>query len=83
MTIGSVVAITFVGAIVGLLTSLLFRADSFNTLIYFIVAILGSLLAGALVPDTMILKPEIIEHLLRAMAGAILLLIVIGIIRKV
>ncbi len=83
MTIESVLAIALIGALVGYLASQIFRSDNFNTLIHIIVGILGSVLAGALVPDTMILKPAIIEHLLRATAGAILLLIVIGLIRKV
>ncbi len=83
MTIETVIAMALIGALVGYLTSLIVRADNFNILVHILVGILGSVLAGAVIPDTMIFKPVVIEHLLRATVGAIVIQIVVGLIRHV
>jgi uncharacterized membrane protein YeaQ/YmgE (transglycosylase-associated protein family) len=83
MTLGSIVVWIIIGALAGWLAGLIMRGHGFGLLGNIIVGIIGSFVGGLVFPLIGISASGFIGETLFAAGGAILLLLVIGLIRRV
>ncbi len=86
MTATALIIILLIGAIAGWLAGLVVRGFGFGLLGNIVVGILGAFLAGWLFPrlgvSFMLVNP-LITSIIYAMLGAVILLLLIGLIRRV
>jgi uncharacterized membrane protein YeaQ/YmgE (transglycosylase-associated protein family) len=86
MTATALIIILLVGAIAGWLAGLVVRGFGFGLLGNIVVGILGAFLAGWLFPrlgvSFMLVNP-LVTSIIYAMLGAVILLLLIGLIRRV
>ncbi len=85
MTATALIIFLLIGAIAGWLAGLLVRGFGFGLLGNIVIGIVGALLAGWLLPalgvSFMIIGP-IVTSIVYAMIGAIVLLVIIGLIKR-
>jgi uncharacterized membrane protein YeaQ/YmgE (transglycosylase-associated protein family) len=85
MTASGLIVFLLIGAIAGWLAGLIVRGFGFGLLGNIVVGIVGALLAGWLLPMLGIgfsLGSPIVTSIVYAMIGAIVLLVIIGLIRR-
>lgn len=82
MSIGSIISWLIFGAVAGWLAGLVMKGRGFGLIGNIIVGIIGAVVAGLVFPLVGLSASGFIGEVLFAAAGAILLLIVIGLIRR-
>ena len=74
-----------VGAIAGWLAGVIVKGMGFGLIGNIIVGIVGALIAGWLLPKvgvTSIVRQPIVDHIILATIGAVILLVILGLIRR-
>ena len=83
MTASSLIVLLLVGAIAGWLAGLIVRGFGFGLLGNIVVGIVGAFLASWLLPMAgIVIGGGIIAAIINAMIGAIILLVIIGLIKR-
>lgn len=86
MTATALIIILLVGAIAGWLAGLIVRGFGFGLLGNIVVGIIGAFIAGWLFPRlgiSFMLVSPLVTSIVYAMLGAVVLLVIIGLIRRV
>jgi len=84
ITIGSLIIFLIVGALAGWLAGLIVRGSGFGILGNIVVGVVGAFLAGWLLPKVgFYIGGGFVAALINALIGAIILLFVIGLLRRV
>jgi uncharacterized membrane protein YeaQ/YmgE (transglycosylase-associated protein family) len=84
MTAEAIIIILLVGAIAGWLAGLIVRGFGFGLLGNIVVGIVGAFVAGWLLPRIgIVIGGGIIASIINATIGAVILLVIIGLIRRV
>ena len=81
----SIIVWLIVGAVAGWLAGLVVRGFGFGLIGNIIVGIVGALIAGYLLPKIgvgAIVRQPIIDAIIHALIGAVILLVIIGLIRR-
>jgi uncharacterized membrane protein YeaQ/YmgE (transglycosylase-associated protein family) len=85
VTAQSIIVWLIVGGVAGWLAGLLVRGFGFGLLGNIIVGIVGALIAGWLLPRLglgAIVRQPIVDSIIHALIGAVILLLIIGLIRR-
>ncbi len=83
MAIESLIVWLIIGAVAGFLAGLIVTGYGFGTVGNIVVGILGALLGGALLPQLGLFNGgDIVGQIVSATLGAVLLLFVIGLVRR-
>lgn len=83
MVVQSLIVWLIVGAVAGWLAGLIVRGFGFGLLGNIIVGVLGAIIAGWLLPRLGFhVSPAILRAIINATIGAVILLVVIGLIRR-
>ena len=85
MTVEGLLVFLLIGAIAGWLAGLIVRGFGFGVLGNIVVGIIGAFLAGWLLPRlgvSFMLVSPLVTSIVYAMIGAIVLLVIIGLIRR-
>lgn len=84
ITIGSLIVFLVVGAIAGWLAGLIVRGSGFGILGNIVVGVVGAFLAGWLLPKVgLFIGGGFIAALINALIGSVILLFVIGVLRRI
>ena len=84
MTIEALIILLVVGAVAGWLAGLLVKGYGFGLIGNIVVGIVGAIIAGWLLPRIgFVLVGGILAELVNAIIGAVILLLVIGLLRRV
>ena len=83
MTVESLLVFLIIGAIAGWLAGLIVRGFGFGLVGNIVVGIVGAFIAGWLLPGLGLGLTGIVGSIVYAMIGAVILLVVIGLIRRV
>lgn len=84
ITIGSLIIFLIVGAIAGWLAGLIVRGSGFGILGNVVVGVVGAFLAGWLLPKVgLYIGGGFLAAVIDALIGSIILLVVIGLLRRV
>ena len=83
MTVESLLVFLIIGAIAGWLAGLIVRGFGFGLVGNIVVGIVGAFIAGWLLPGLGLGLTGIVSSIVYAMIGAVILLVVIGLIRRV
>lgn len=84
ITIGSLIIFLIVGALAGWIAGLIVRGHGFGILGNVVVGVVGAFLAGWLLPKVgLYIGGGFIAALINALIGAIILLAVIGLLRRI
>ena len=85
MSVKSIIIWLVIGAIAGWLAGLIVRGFGFGLIGNIIVGIVGAVIAGWLLPKIgvgAIVRQRIIAAIIHALIGAVILLVIIGLIRR-
>ena len=82
MTVESLLVFLIIGAIAGWLAGLIVRGFGFGLVGNIVVGIVGAFIAGWLLPGLGLGLTGIVGSIIYAMIGAVILLVVIGLIRR-
>jgi len=83
VTVESLLVFLIIGAIAGWLAGLIVRGFGFGLVGNIVVGIVGAFIAGWLLPGLGLGLTGIVGSIVYAMIGAVILLVVIGLIRRV
>ena len=84
MTIEAVIIWLVIGAIAGWLAGLIVKGYGFGLIANIVVGVVGAFIAGWLLPQIgFTLVGGIVAEIVNAVVGAVILLLVIGLVRKV
>ena len=83
MTVESLLVFLIVGAVAGWLAGVIVKGHGFGLVGNIIVGIVGAFIAGWLLPSLGLGLTGIVGSIVYAMIGAVILLVVIGLIRRV
>lgn len=72
-----------VGLFAGILSSMVLKSSTFNMVIHTISGILGAVITSYIVPEINIIRPVILEILVRSVFGAFAMIFAISLLRKV
>ena len=84
MTVESLLVFLIVGAVAGWLAGVIVKGHGFGLVGNIVVGIIGALLAGLLLPrlGLSLGLPDIVGSIVYAMIGAVILLVIIGFIKR-
>ena len=85
MTVEALIIWLIVGAIAGWLAGVIVKGMGFGLIGNIVVGIIGALIAGWLLPKvgvSSIVRQPMIDHIILATIGAVILLVILGLIRR-